>query len=79
MLFSTTTPEAKRIALREMLAGPRTVRFPGAFTPLSTKLIQEQGFDGVYISGAVPTSSASPTSGSPPCPRWPPGPGRSPG
>ncbi|MFW3385885.1 UNVERIFIED_CONTAM: methylisocitrate lyase [Kocuria sp. CPCC 205274] len=53
MLFSTTTPEAKRIALREMLAGPRTVRFPGAYTPLSTKLIQEQGFDGVYISGAV--------------------------
>ena len=53
MLFSTTTPEAKRIALREMLAGPRTVRFPGAYTPLSTKLIQEQGFDGVYISVAV--------------------------
>ena len=53
MLFSTTTPEAKRIALREMLAGPRTVRFPGAYTPLSTRLIQEQGFDGVYISGAV--------------------------
>jgi methylisocitrate lyase len=53
MLFSTTTPEAKRIALREMLAGPRTVRFPGAYTPLSTKLIQEQGFDGVYISGGV--------------------------
>ena len=53
MLFSTTTPEAKRIALREMLAGPRAVRFPGAYTPLSTKLIQEQGFDGVYISGAV--------------------------
>jgi methylisocitrate lyase len=53
MLFSTTTPEAKRIALRQMLTGPRTVRFPGAYTPLSTKLIQEQGFDGAYISGAV--------------------------
>ncbi len=53
MLFSTTTPEAKRTALREMLAGPATVRFPGAYTPLSAKLIQEQGFDGVYISGAV--------------------------
>lgn len=53
MLFSTTTPEAKRVALRRMLAGPRIVRFPGAYTPLSTKLIQEQGFDGVYISGAV--------------------------
>ncbi|GAA1752843.1 methylisocitrate lyase [Kocuria aegyptia] len=36
-----------------MLAGPRATRFPGAYTPLSTKLIQEQGFDGVYISGAV--------------------------
>ncbi|MGX5359476.1 methylisocitrate lyase [Kocuria sp. KH4] len=53
MLFSTTTPEAKRAALRQMLAGPRIVRFPGAYTPLSTKLIAEQGFDGVYISGAV--------------------------
>ncbi|WP_344120303.1 methylisocitrate lyase [Kocuria aegyptia] len=53
MLFSTTTPEAKRTALRQMLAGPRATRFPGAYTPLSTKLIQEQGFDGVYISGAV--------------------------
>jgi methylisocitrate lyase len=53
MLFSTTTPEAKRAALRQMLAGPSIVQFPGAYTPLSTKLIQEQGFDGVYISGAV--------------------------
>lgn len=53
MLFSTTTPEAKRVALRQMLTGPRIARFPGAYTPLSTKLIAEQGFDGVYISGAV--------------------------
>jgi methylisocitrate lyase len=53
MLFSATTPEQKRAALRQMLAGPRIARFPGAYTPLSTKLIQEQGFDGVYISGAV--------------------------
>jgi len=53
MLFSTTTPEAKRVAFRQMLTGPRIVQFPGAFTPVSTRLIQEQGFDGVYISGAV--------------------------
>jgi methylisocitrate lyase len=26
---------------------------PGAFNPLSAKLIQDRGFDGVYISGAV--------------------------
>jgi methylisocitrate lyase len=53
MLFSTTTPEAKRVAFRQMLTGPRIVQFPGAFTPISTRLIQEKGFDGVYISGAV--------------------------
>jgi methylisocitrate lyase len=53
MLFSTTTPEAKRAALRQMLAGPGIARFPGAFTPISTRLIQERGFEGVYISGAV--------------------------
>ncbi|MHC5560150.1 methylisocitrate lyase [Kocuria sp. U4B] len=53
MLFSTTTPEAKRVAFRQMLTGPRIVQFPGAFTPISTRLIAEKGFDGVYISGAV--------------------------
>ncbi len=26
---------------------------PGAFNPLSAQLIQEKGFEGVYISGAV--------------------------
>nr|WP_241728449.1 methylisocitrate lyase [Nocardioides zeae] len=31
----------------------RPLRFPGAFTPLSSRLIQEHGFDGAYISGAV--------------------------
>jgi methylisocitrate lyase len=29
------------------------MQFPGAFNPLSAKLIQDKGFDGVYISGAV--------------------------
>lgn len=53
MLYSTVTPAQKRIAFRQALADPRVVRFPGAFTPLSTKLIQEQGFEGVYISGGV--------------------------
>ena len=33
---------------------PGTARqFPGAFNPLSARLIGEKGFDGVYISGAV--------------------------
>ena len=53
MLYSTTTPAQKRERFRELLAAPEIAQFPGAFTPLSTKLIQEQGFEGVYISGGV--------------------------
>ncbi|MDO4919882.1 methylisocitrate lyase [Kocuria sp.] len=53
MLYSTVTPAQKRERFRELLAAPQIARFPGAFTPLSTTLIQEQGFEGVYISGGV--------------------------
>ena len=53
MLFSTLDATAKRRTLRQLLASGTIARFPGAFTPISTRLIQEQGFEGVYISGAV--------------------------
>jgi methylisocitrate lyase len=53
MLYSKTTPEQKRAALRQGLASGTIQQFPGAFNPLSAKLIEEKGFDGVYISGAV--------------------------
>jgi methylisocitrate lyase len=53
MLYSKTTPEQKRIRLRELLASRAIAEFPGAFNPLSARLIQEKGFEGVYISGAV--------------------------
>lgn len=53
MLYSTKTPDAKRAALREMLTPGAARQFPGAFNPLSAKLISEKNFDGVYISGAV--------------------------
>ncbi|RKQ36124.1 methylisocitrate lyase [Kocuria tytonis] len=53
MLYTTVTPAQKRERFRELLAAPQIAQFPGAFTPLSTKLIQEQGFEGVYISGGV--------------------------
>lgn len=42
-----------RRRFRDGLASGRLLRFPGAFTPLSARLIAELGFDGVYISGAV--------------------------
>jgi len=53
MLYSTTTPEQKRRTLRDMLAAEEILQFPGAFNPLSARLIEEKGFPGVYISGAV--------------------------
>lgn len=53
MLYSTRTPAEKRAAFRAALASGELQRFPGAFNPLSAKLIQDRGFEGVYISGAV--------------------------
>lgn len=53
MLYATTTPAEKRRLFRERLASGELLQFPGAFNPLSAKLIQDTGFDGVYISGAV--------------------------
>ena len=53
MLYSTVTPEQKRIRFRELLASGTIAQFPGAFNPLSARLIEEKGFAGVYISGAV--------------------------
>ncbi|WP_130797408.1 methylisocitrate lyase [Streptomyces otsuchiensis] len=53
MLHTRTTPAQRRRALREQLASGRLLRVPGAVNPLSAKLIQETGFDAVYLSGAV--------------------------
>jgi methylisocitrate lyase len=53
MLHTTVTPSQKRQAFRAGLASGRIQRFPGAFTPLTAPLIQEKGFEGVYISGGV--------------------------
>ena len=53
MLYSTAPAAQKRAAFRGELASGRLLRFPGAFNPLSARLIQEKGFDVVYISGAV--------------------------
>ncbi|MEU4434118.1 methylisocitrate lyase [Nocardia rhamnosiphila] len=52
--LAAPTPAAdKRAAFRAGLASGRIQRFPGAFNPLVATLIQEIGFDGVYVSGAV--------------------------
>ncbi|MFE6274407.1 methylisocitrate lyase [Streptomyces goshikiensis] len=53
MLHTRTTPAARRRALRERLASGRLLRMPGAISPYSARLIQEAGFEAVYLSGAV--------------------------
>jgi methylisocitrate lyase len=53
MLYAQTTAAQKRIDLRANLTSGTIQKFPGAFNPLSAKLIQDKGMDGVYISGAV--------------------------
>jgi methylisocitrate lyase len=53
MLGATATAAQRRVAFREALAGGQLLQFPGAFNALSAMLIAEQGFDGIYVSGAV--------------------------
>lgn len=53
MLYSHTPAHEKRRLFRERLRSGELLRFPGAFNPLSARLIEQKGFEGVYISGAV--------------------------
>lgn len=53
MLHATLTANDKRRVFRAGLASGKLQRFPGAFSPLAAMLIEEQDFDGIYISGAV--------------------------
>jgi len=43
----------KKFRVRNKLKKQKILRFPGAYNPLSAKLIAEIGFDGIYISGGV--------------------------
>ena len=49
MLYAKTTPAEKRASLRAALASGELLRFPGAFNPLSAKLIQDKNFDGADV------------------------------
>ncbi len=53
MLFQSKPPSEKRAAFRAALSSGKLLRFPGAFSPLVAMLIENIGFDGAYISGAV--------------------------
>ena len=53
MHFNKKNPTEKRELLIKKLKSKKLLKFPGAYNPLSAKLIAEINFDGVYISGAV--------------------------
>ncbi len=53
MIKVHTTAQEKRSHFRKQLASGKLLRFPGAFSALVSQMIEQIGFDGVYISGAV--------------------------
>ncbi len=53
MLFTSKSAAEKRAEFRKGLASGKLLQFPGAFNPLCAQMIEQKGFDGVYISGAV--------------------------
>ena len=53
MHFVKKKTEEKRINFVEKLKSKKILRIPGAYNPLTAKLIEQIGYDGVYVSGAV--------------------------
>nr|WP_280256458.1 methylisocitrate lyase [Nocardia wallacei] len=53
LMVGERTAGEKRRGFRDGLGSGRIQRLPGAFNPLVAKVIQEIGFEGVYVSGAV--------------------------
>ena len=53
MHFIEKEPSQKRIDFNEKLKTNKILRVPGAYNPLTAKLIEEIGYDAVYVSGGV--------------------------
>ncbi len=53
MLHSNLTAAEKRKHFKTAINSGKILQFPGAFNAVSAQLIQDHGFDGVFISGAV--------------------------
>ena len=50
MHFIEKEPSQKRIVFDEKLKSNKILRVPGAYNPLTAKLIEEIGYDAVYVS-----------------------------
>jgi len=53
MHFTKKNSSEKRIELKNKLKKQKILKFPGAYNPLTAKLITKIGFEGIYISGAA--------------------------
>ena len=53
MHFIIKKPQEKRENFNKKLKSNKILRVPGAYNPLSAKLIEEIGYDAVYVSGGV--------------------------
>lgn len=57
MIISDRPASEKRAELRRRLNSGELLQFPGAYNPLVAMLVEQTGFDGVYVSGAVMANS----------------------
>ena len=57
MIKYSNTPQHKRKDLRRRIREGELLQLPGAYNALSAMLIEQSGFDGVYVSGAVVSNS----------------------
>ena len=53
MHFVEKEPKQKREDFVKKLKSNKILRVPGAYNPLTAKLIEEIGYDAVYVSGGV--------------------------
>ena len=53
MHFVKKNPQEKRNDLNNKLKSNKILRVPGAYNPLTAKVIEEIGYDAVYVSGGV--------------------------
>ena len=53
MLFTKKTPAEKRADFKKMLASGKLIQMPGAHSPIVARIVEELGFDGIYISGGA--------------------------
>ena len=53
MLFTQKSAAEKRQDFRDALTTGRLLQMPGAHSPIVARIVEEIGFDGIYLSGGA--------------------------